>query len=57
VKLTFVHGARFADPTEIYNAGLDGNKWRAIDFREGDKIKAAFKTLLRAAVAYDGSRA
>ena len=52
VKLTFHHGARLADPKKLFNAGLGGNKWRAIDFREGDKMdKTALKALLREAVA------
>ena len=54
VKLTFHHGAQLADPKKLFNAGLAGNKWRAIDFREGDAIdKAALKALLREAVAYN----
>jgi len=54
VKLTFHHGAQLSDPKKLFNAGLDGNKWRAIDFREGDKIdKTALKALLREAVAYN----
>jgi len=54
VKLTFHHGAQLPDPKKLFNAGLDGNKWRAIDFREGDKIdKTALATLLREAVAYN----
>jgi hypothetical protein len=54
VKLTFFHGARLRDPKQLFNAGLGGNKWRAIDFREGDKIhKTALKALLREAVAYN----
>jgi hypothetical protein len=54
VKLTFHHGAQLRDPKKLFNAGLGGNKWRAIDFREGDKInKTALKALLRAAVAYN----
>lgn len=54
VKLTFFHGAKLPDPKKLFNAGLEGNKWRAIDFREGDKIdKAALKALLREAVAYN----
>jgi hypothetical protein len=54
VKLTFHHGAQLPDPQKLFNAGLDGNKWRAIDFREGDKIdKTALKALLREAVAYN----
>jgi hypothetical protein len=54
VKLTFHHGAQLADHNNLFNAGLEGNKWRAIDFREGDKIdKPALKALLREAVAYN----
>jgi hypothetical protein len=54
VKVTFVHGAKLADPKKLFNAGLDGNKWRAIDLREGQRIdEAAFKALLREAIAYN----
>lgn len=56
VKLTFHHGAQLRDPKKLFNAGLDGNTWRAIDFREGDKIdKSALKALLREAVAYNAT--
>ena len=54
VKITFFHGARLRDPGKLFNAGLTGNKWRAIDIREGDKMdKRAMKALLREAVAYN----
>jgi hypothetical protein len=54
VKLTFHHGAQLSDPKKLFNAGLAGNKWRAIDFREGDTIdKTALKALLGEAVAYN----
>jgi hypothetical protein len=54
VKLTFAHGARLADPGKLFNAGLEGNAWRAIDFFEGDKInERALKKLIRAAVDYN----
>lgn len=54
VKLTFHHGAHLPDPKKLFNASLDGKKWRAIDFREGDKIdRTALKALLREAVAYN----
>lgn len=54
VKLTFLHGAQLTDPAQLFNAGLGGNKWRAIDFREGDRIdRTALKALLREAVAYN----
>jgi hypothetical protein len=54
VKLQFFHGAKLADPRKLFNAGLGGGKWRAIDFFEGDKInKPALKALLRDAVKYN----
>jgi hypothetical protein len=54
VKITFFHGAHLPDPKKLFNADLAGNKWRAIDFREGDKIDTpALKALLREAVAYN----
>ncbi len=54
VKLTFAHGASLPDPDKIFNAGLGGNQWRAIDFFEGDKINArALKNIVRAAVEYN----
>ncbi|HEX5748501.1 MAG TPA: DUF1801 domain-containing protein [Archangium sp.] len=54
VKITFFHGAQLPDPQKLFNAGLEGGKWRAIDLREGDKLDTpALKALLRAAVAYN----
>jgi len=54
VKVTFSHGARLPDPDKLFNAGLGGNAWRAIDFFEGDKInERALKNLVRAAVDYN----
>jgi hypothetical protein len=54
VKLTFSHGASLPDPAQLFNAGLGGNMWRAIDFFEGDKIDGrALKNLVRAAVEYN----
>jgi len=54
VKLTFSHGADLPDPDKLFNAGLGGNAWRAIDFFEGDKInERALKNLVRAAVDYN----
>jgi hypothetical protein len=54
VKLTFHHGALLPDPRKLFNAGLGGNKWRAIDLREGDTIdQTALAALLREAVAYN----
>jgi len=57
VKLTFMHGAKLADPDKLFNAGLEGNARRAIDFFEGDKInEGTLKNLIRAAVAYNQSK-
>ena len=54
VKLTFSHGASLPDPDKLFNAGLEGNAWRAIDFFEGDKINArTLKNLVGAAVDYN----
>jgi hypothetical protein len=54
VKLTFSHGASLPDPDKLFNAGLGGNQWRAIDLFEGDKVNdRALKNLIRAAVAYN----
>src|SRR5260221_12266576 len=54
VKLTFLYGAKLADPDKLFNAGLEGNARRAIDFLEGDKIDAlALKNLVRAAIEYN----
>ena len=57
VKLTFSNGASLPDPDRLFNAGLEGNKWRAIDLFEGDQInERALKNLVRAAVAYNHSK-
>src|ERR1700730_15974061 len=54
VKLTFSQGARLPDADQLFNAGLGGNAWRAIDLFEGDKInERALKNLIRAAVDYN----
>jgi hypothetical protein len=54
VKLTFSHGASLPDPDKLFNAGLGGNAWRAIDCFEGDEInERALKNLVRAAVDYN----
>ncbi len=58
VKITFADGAALADPGKVFNAGLGGKKWRAIDILEGDKLnERALKALVKEAVAYDASKA
>lgn len=57
VKLTFANGASLADPDKLFNAGLEGNKWRAIDLFEGDKVNdGALKNLIRTAVDYNQTK-
>jgi len=54
VKVTFAHGAKFADPDKLFNAGLGGNMRREIDFFEGDKVdERALKNLVRTAIEYN----
>ena len=58
VKLTFAKGAALQDPSCLFNASLDGNTRRAIDFHEGAKIdEEPLKTLVRAAVTLNKSTA
>jgi hypothetical protein len=55
VKITFNQGAYLPDPKKLFNASLDGNQRRAIDFFEKDKIdKPALKALVLAAIAFNG---
>jgi hypothetical protein len=57
VKLTFYEGASLPDPDRLFNAGLAGGKWRAIDFQEADEIdERALKALIRSAVAHNTSK-
>lgn len=57
VKLTFYQGASLPDPNNLFNAGLEGNRWRAIDLFEGDKInEESLKSLIRSAVTYNLSK-
>ena len=51
VKLTFMRGASIPDPTQLFNASLQGGMRRAIDIREGTQVDAdAFRALVKAAV-------
>lgn len=57
VKLTFDYGAKLPDPDKLFNAGLEGNQRRAIDFFEGDKVNApALKKLVRAAIEFNQAK-
>ncbi len=57
VKLTFSHGASLPDPDKLFNNGLNGKVWRAIDVSEGEEIDAdALKELVRAAIAFNQAK-
>jgi hypothetical protein len=58
VKMTFSRGAALEDPAGLFNASLDGNTRRAIDFHAGETIdEEALRALVRAAVTLNASRA
>ena len=58
VKMTFAKGAALTDPSGLFNASLEGNTRRAIDFDAGDAIdEEALKALVRAAVTLNTSKA
>ncbi len=47
VRLTFPKGALIEDPKQLFNARLDSNTVRAIDFHEGDTLnQTALKALI-----------
>jgi hypothetical protein len=57
VKVTFAHGAKFADPDKLFNAGLGGNMRREIDFLESDKVdERALKNRVRIAIEYNQTK-
>ena len=57
VKVTFPKGARLPDPERVFNAELEGNAWRAIDWSQGDAINVGgLKSLVRAAIALNGAK-
>ncbi len=57
VKVTFAHGAQLGDPDRLFNAGLEGNAYRAIDLFEGDTIdERGLKNMVRAAVDYNQNK-
>jgi len=57
VKVTFAKGAALHDPSGMFNASLDGNTRRAIDFHEGDTVDdEALTALIRDAVAHNVSK-
>jgi hypothetical protein len=56
VRITFAKGASLEDPKGVFNAGLEGNAYRAVVIHEGDEIdESAFKALVRSAVVLNTS--
>jgi hypothetical protein len=56
VKLTFFKGASLDDPSGLFNASLEGQTRRAIDFHEGEEVDdQAFVALIRSAVSLNES--
>jgi len=57
VKVTFAQGAHLPDPQKVFNAGLGGSLWRAVDIFEADTVnEKALKELIRAAVSFNRSK-
>ena len=57
VKVTFLNGALLPDPDGVFNADLEGNRYRAVRLVEGEKLKVGgFKKVLRAAVALNAGK-
>jgi hypothetical protein len=57
VKVTFAHGAGLADPDKLFNASLEGNARRAIDYLEGDAVDGpALTALVLTAIAYNRAK-
>ena len=57
VKLNFFKGASLPDPHGLFNAGLEAQASRAIDYRAGYSIDSgALKGLVRAAVALNSPK-
>ncbi len=57
VKCTFARGAHLYDADHLFNAGLDGNEWRAIDiFAKSRLDPAALRRLVQTAIAYNRSQ-
>ncbi|HTP53420.1 MAG TPA: DUF1801 domain-containing protein [Thermoplasmata archaeon] len=58
VKITFSRGAHLPDPRRVFNNGLGGKEWRAIDIVETYQIdESAVRELVRAAVRFNRSEA
>ncbi|HEY7974729.1 MAG: DUF1801 domain-containing protein [Ktedonobacterales bacterium] len=57
VRLTFPKGAQLKDPKKLFNARLDSNSVRAIDFHQGSAVdETALKALILEAAALNTSK-
>ena len=57
VKLTFPQGAQLEDRHRLFNAGLGGKAWRAIDLYEADVLDGtAFRALIREAADHNAKQ-
>ena len=57
VQILFLYGASLADPDGVFNAELNGNQRRGIDFFEGDAVpEASVQGLVRAAIAHNQAK-
>ena len=57
VRLTFPKGASIPDSKKLFNARLDSNSVRAIDFREDDNVdEAALNAIILKAVQLNTSK-
>jgi hypothetical protein len=54
VKLVFYRGASIPDPDHLFNAEMNGNQWRSIEYREGESINEdLLKKLIRSAIEFN----
>ena len=57
VKVNFFRGAALQDPHQLFNAGLEAKKTRAVDIYERSEVnESAFKQLVHSAVGENAAR-
>ena len=57
VRLTFLKGSQLKDPKKLFNASLEGNALRAIDFHDRDTLdEAGIEALILEAVRFNAWR-
>ena len=57
LRLTFFKGSQLKDPKKLFNASLEGNALRAIDFHERDTLdEAGIEALILEAVRFNASK-